>query len=1277
MPRLIHHHGRWLVASLLFIVGVPSVCLANDWPMWRHDAGRSATTTAGLPDDLTLSWSRELGPPAPAWPPEQDYHGKLEFDRTYQPIVLGQRIIVPSMASDSVTAYDTRTGQELWRFYADGPVRFAPVGHNGRVSFVSDDGHLYCVSADDGSLIWKVRGGPDQRAILGNERLISSWPARGAPVLSDDGLIYFGAGIWPFMGIFLHAVDAASGEIVWTNSGTGAIYNLHQHGGADAFGGIAPQGYMAISGDHLVVGGGLTVPALFNRKTGEFLAFEQSHAAVGKGTGGFDLAALGDYYFNAGLLFHTEDGMPRLSIGTGLPLLGDNEITIVTQGELIRFSTDMTTVEVQTTDRRGKPVTQQKHSLAELGRAKLPVAVDRLLLQAESRIVVLTQDGTIALLDWTDTANPLSLVSEHTISGTVDHVLAADNRLFVVTEEGWLHSLSADTQDAKPQQHRLASTPAPEQDSPAARRAGTLLDQTGKRDGIALVWGIDDGMLVEALIAQSNLRIIAVDADPARVSSLRRRLDDARVYGHRAHVLNAPPHEFPFPPYLAELVVSERLDGSIWSPEANPDQSIAFLQRLFHTLRPYGGVAALPLAPETHSRLAEHVSTAELANASVESFGAFVTLTRVGPLPGAGQWTHQYGSSANTVDSGDKLVKAPLGMLWFGGPTNFDALPRHGQGPIPQVAGGRLIIEGVNSISARCVYTGRTLWRHEFPDIGFPYKANNHTFSGTVYINNQPGANFIGSNYVSLPDAIYVVYKNECHRLDPTNGETVATFRLPSSSDDDTPDGWGYIGVTGDYLVAGASPQIFDQNARLGEKNWNATSSQRVVVMNRHSGKVLWSRTATYGFRHNAIVPVGEMVFLIDRLSDGALDLLARRGRKSNDLPVLSAHNLATGEELWSSAESIFGTWLGYSEAHDILIQGGRTGGREHLPDEPSERIVAFRGTTGKILWDNPIRYTGPLVIRGNQIISSGRNDGAVDLLTGEIQTRFHPITGAELPWTHTRTYGCGTVLACENLLTFRSGAAGFFDLKNDGGTGNFGGFKAGCTPNLVPADGILNAPDYTRTCSCSYQNQTSLAMIHMPDVETWTYSTVPAPREDEDVQRIGINFNAPGDRLAESGTLWVDYPSIAGPSPDIPVKLVAGEMTDTFRNHSALLASTDGTSALAGQTLPWVAASGFQGNVSLELTLRTGDDLPESSYTVRLHFLEPDDVAPGRRVFDVALQGETRESGLDVVATAGGRLRPLVREYPNITVTDVLRLDLKGTDGSLPPVLSGIEILK
>ena len=89
----------------------------------------------------------------------------------------------------------------------------------GRLYFVADDGCLYCLSADEGRLLWKFCGlDADRRPykLLGNERLISRWPARGGPVLAD-GTIYFAAGLWPNEGVFVYAVDAATGRQVWVN----------------------------------------------------------------------------------------------------------------------------------------------------------------------------------------------------------------------------------------------------------------------------------------------------------------------------------------------------------------------------------------------------------------------------------------------------------------------------------------------------------------------------------------------------------------------------------------------------------------------------------------------------------------------------------------------------------------------------------------------------------------------------------------------------------------------------------------------------------------------------------------------------------------------------------------------------------------------------------------------------------------------------------------------------------------------------------------------------
>ena len=192
-----------------------TVTVGADWPQYRYDASRRAASPESLPGNLHLAWVRELPAPRPAFPTEV----RLRYDASYEPVTLGKTMFVPSMVSDSVTALDTETGAERWRFFTGGPVRLAPVAWEDKVYFVSDDGYLYCVSAGDGSLRWRIRGLPEDRAsrnVMGNGRLIPLVPARGGPVLAD-GVIYFAAGIWWGEGVFVYAVDATSGRVIWAN----------------------------------------------------------------------------------------------------------------------------------------------------------------------------------------------------------------------------------------------------------------------------------------------------------------------------------------------------------------------------------------------------------------------------------------------------------------------------------------------------------------------------------------------------------------------------------------------------------------------------------------------------------------------------------------------------------------------------------------------------------------------------------------------------------------------------------------------------------------------------------------------------------------------------------------------------------------------------------------------------------------------------------------------------------------------------------------------------
>jgi outer membrane protein assembly factor BamB len=1276
---------------ILAVLLVPLESRGGDWPLWRHNAQRTAASPDALPPSLSLQWVRTLPRLEPAWPDQPT----LQFDAAYEPVIAGRRLFVGSSHNGSVTAYDTRTGDEVWRFFTEGPVRFSPLAWRDKLYFVSDDGCLYCLRADDGSLVWKFRGGPSDRRLLGNGRLISAWPARGAPVVVD-GTIYFAAGIWPFMGIFLHALDAGTGDVRWTSDGDGSLYIKQPHN-TDSFAGVAPQGPLVAIGEKLLVPGGRSVPACYDRSSGKMLYYQLGQN--GKKGGGATVVADGELFFNGGGAFELETEKHLGAVGDlvvasdgvlfdarklelralDLQSVPTDDVAIAEIAELPPAATQSTSKNPTTTK---STAPEPAPWIRELGKAETPrltaliKAGDRLYVGCEGRVMAIT-------LPLPKKGRP-NVVWESEIEGTAASLIAADDRLFAITTEGTLHCFgpaAANTASVEVRRHALPAAALAVADA-SAKKVNEILKATGVRDGYCLVCGAGQGDLACELVRRTELCVIVIEPDASLASALRNRLRAAGLGGDRIAVIVADPLKIPLPPYMASLVVADAL------PQESAERA-ASIAKLFSCLRPFGGIAVLPIPANQTDEIAARWKNKPLAGAVWKSAGESTLLVREGALPGSADWSHEHADAANTRVSKDRLVKAPLGLLWFGGSSNEPILPRHGHGPQPQVVEGRAIVEGVDLLRAMDIYTGRVLWEAKIPGIGALYDNTAH----------QPGANASGTNYIATPEGIYVAIGTKCLKLDPANGRQLAEFWLPTRSENGVEPKpaplWGYLNVAGNYLIGGADP-VFDAalmktlkksnvpggsdddepkkkaaksadaakgitpliEKALKVENDNYSSSGRLIVMERGTGKPLWTAAARSGFRHNAICVGGGRIYCIDRASGAELSRRKRRGEDLVYPPRLIAFDLETGKEVWSTEEDIFGTWLSYSEEHQALVEAGRNA-RDTLNDEP-KGMRAYRGADGKPLWSSKT-LTGPAMIHHDTILLQG---SACDLLTGSPRLRAHPLSGELVEWTWSRNYGCNTPAASEHLLTFRSGAAGYFDLCTDGGTGNLGGFRSSCTNNLVVAGGVLCAPDYTRTCVCTYQNQTSLAMVHMPEVETWTSFGPQSPKHA--VRRLGINLGAPGDRKADDGTLWLEYPSVGGASPAVPIQ-IKPEKPDWFRRHS---------SQISGEGPPWIAASGARGLRSLKITLSDTDDLTRR-YTVRLHFSEPDDVQAGDRRFAIRLQEKTVVPALDVFDEAGGRHRGLVKEFRGVLVDDDLLIELiADSDAKLQAsVLSGIEI--
>jgi hypothetical protein len=151
-----------------------------------------------VPARLQSEWRAELG-------------GQLT-----SPTIAAGMVFVARVDTHTVYALDLESGSVRWARTVGGPVDSPPTIHDNFVLFGSRDGHVYCLRADDGALVWRLRGGPRERLLVAMDRVESAWPVHGS-VLIHNGQVWFAAGRSPFLddGIRVCAADPASGQVVF------------------------------------------------------------------------------------------------------------------------------------------------------------------------------------------------------------------------------------------------------------------------------------------------------------------------------------------------------------------------------------------------------------------------------------------------------------------------------------------------------------------------------------------------------------------------------------------------------------------------------------------------------------------------------------------------------------------------------------------------------------------------------------------------------------------------------------------------------------------------------------------------------------------------------------------------------------------------------------------------------------------------------------------------------------------------------------------------------
>lgn len=1301
------------VCLFLEIFLFSSAASAANWPTYRHDNARTGWTSESLAAPLALNWVYvPVNPPRPAWPspserPREGFvlRHRVNFDDAFQIAVVANLLYFGSSADNKVYALDATTGQERWSFFTGGPVRLAPTVWADRVFVGSDDGFVYCLNATDGQVVWKMRGGPRDERLLGNGKMISRWPIRTG-VIINEGIAYFGAGIFPHENVYLYAVKADDGTLVWRND---AISEQDANRND-----LSPQGYLLATKTQLFVPSSEALPVGFECATGR-MVFNREYGWRGEQAGGViggTYALLADNQIYTGTQNHLlaldqktgETGFAwfpgrRLAVVNDVAYLATgHELIAMNRSQYAKASQNRNALEyrikvLQSGVSRAKG--EERNKLQQ----ELEDAQDRLLRNRHENILPTVSWSTPSKCDaeLIVTANIVlvggqgqvsafnretgKLVWDEKVDGKASGLAVADGRFYVSTDEGKIYCfVSSDVAEGVSKPARLVVTtvanPYPQDALTAIYEAAAeaIIANTGVRKGYCLVVGAERGRLAYELARRTELNIIGVEPDTEKVSSARAALHAAGLYGKQVTIDQGELSVLPYSNYFANLIVSDSLIVTGRIPD-DPHQ-------LARHLKPCGGVICFGMPGNALSdakaisseQLRQWLTNLELGRCEIsEGDGLWATLKR-GALPGAGKWTHQYADPGNTACSDDRLLTGPVGLLWFGEPGSAPMVNRHDAAASPLAVNGRIFIQGENVVMAYDSYNGTLLWKREIP--------------GAMRIRLKRSE---CGNLSASQDSLFVAVGSKCLRLDAETGETRATYSMPAKSED-TSNKWGYVAFVDGILYGSALTQLGFSNS--------------VFAIDTRDGKTLWS----YGGKNiaNLTIAVGDgWFFFVDSSltqeqrssflqqdKSHLINLTAEQAKKAEetqkklDVRLAVALDARTGGKLWEKPVDVTdcsgigmegGELTAMYREGIIVLCGANANGhywRQFLAGEFSQRrLVALSAKSGGLLWARDANYRHRPVIIGDTVLAE---PWAFALETGEQKMRRHPLTGIETPWQFFRPgHHCGAISACPQMLLMRSGDTAYYDLRDDSGIRHFAGHRLGCWINAIPADGLALMPEASAGCLCLYPITCSLALEPRPDHQRWgIYSTGGASTP---VRHLAVNLGAPGDRRDTKGQLWFGFPRPGLPGDRKAMGFSVGLQIDFFEGGGYSCVSSE-AKAVAGTDDLWVFTSCARGVKRCLLPL-LGEQDGLSEYNVRLYFADLENEQAGQRVFDIKLQGQVVLDKFDLVKEAGGSYRAVVREFAGVRVSRNLEIELVPRDKeslsmNCMPVLCGVEVL-
>ncbi|MCD6566949.1 MAG: PQQ-binding-like beta-propeller repeat protein, partial [Bacteroidales bacterium] len=832
--------GILCVLLLIFYSGCTRKDNEQGWNTYRYDGARTGVTTEELPSSLSLTWTyTPTHPPKPVWSLPAEEMPRMHFDNTYYVSAADGLAYFGSSTDNKVYALDISTGIEKWTFFSEGPVRFSPTVYKNRVYFGSDDGYVYCLKAKSGKLVWKYRPGPKANKIIGSGRMVSLWPVRTS-VLVEDGTVYFGAGVFPYDGLYICALDAGNGSVIWKND------NLDDNVFDLEYGGVSPQSYLIASEDHLFVPSGRAMPAVFDKTDGSFINYLSPGGKQGGTWGMIDQGNLVAGVDNRGtptkISYDIETG-ERLgdlyASFTGIDMVGNSNVSYVISENGVyaidrkmypRIQQKIDSVKKEQSshikslkervinapgivtddfwfDVKGSPVKASFSNLNTVeGRIKFDEQFDEvienlnLLVREEEKLksstskwffpqehlhsIIYTPGQVIAggediVLGLNPETGKELWRSE--VKGIAYGLAVSNNSLLVSTDKGPIYCFNGDEGNSN-------KAGVPESNISSAKESQIVKNnEIYEKTALSLLNGtsVKKGYCLVLNCGEGELvRELAEKSDlyiigiEENVRKVKKAKEKLDKRGLYGKKIIVENWSInSLPEYFADLIVAGEPEKS--------GQLNHTSDEIFRVLKPGGGAACLRKSGLENGWSHLNVKKSEL----IKEDGDWVVFTR-NSLIGAGGWTHQYANIANTCCSDDKLVMAPFSTLWYGPPGPQLLIERHARATAPMAFDGKMIIEGENIIMVYDAYNGTKIWDRK---IEYANRVRTDVDGGNMAVNKY---------------GIFVAVKNKCLQLDIETGKTIQTFELPDQWKTKNRR-WGYIAVKNNILFGSCALPLY------------------------------------------------------------------------------------------------------------------------------------------------------------------------------------------------------------------------------------------------------------------------------------------------------------------------------------------------------------------------------------------------------------------------------------------------------------------------------------